>query len=512
MVKIYAFIQMFNESITGNLERCLNNCKQWADDIIIYDDKSTDDSVQLAKKYTNNIILGNTNEWTKETFHKQTLLNYIHKMDVKPDWLLWVDCDEIIDKSFITNAKIFCKDNLISNVDAYSFQQINLWRGETHYRTDGMLYGENFLDAGWFVRLWKYNTELQMNTIVGPDQRLYPSNIKNIQPAPFKIIHYGFSNYKKTMKHIGVNNSTKQQLIDTASGNIYVKLLKEGNKWADAYVLNGKGIPNMFLNEENLSVCKCPVNWFPTENIPQDNIYVEPKRLLNEHLITYDNILTNVVFLGNCQMKIIAKYCEYYLKEKCTYFNIVIDLSKQSNKVDYNLQNADIIITQPFYPGNYYSMEQINKLKNSKCKLIKTHCIYYDGYFPQNNIKEYEKCEQNNQLTEQISNLSKQSLLNLFDRENGNKNYINVDIPLYDYFKKNYKNKRLMLRHNHPTNSVMNQCAYLIYNKICKNEYYQNKQLIEYNIKFDNSREELNAPDTYEIIDEFTKKTLGLKF
>ena len=52
-MKVYAFIQMHNEASSGNLERCLNNCIRWADKIIIYDDKSTDDSVELAKNIQN---------------------------------------------------------------------------------------------------------------------------------------------------------------------------------------------------------------------------------------------------------------------------------------------------------------------------------------------------------------------------------------------------------------------------------------------------------------------------
>ena len=69
--------------LQANLYRCLENCKEWASEIIIYDDKSTDDSVKLAKKYTKHIILGEKNEWTKETFHKQKILNYIHNMSEK---------------------------------------------------------------------------------------------------------------------------------------------------------------------------------------------------------------------------------------------------------------------------------------------------------------------------------------------------------------------------------------------------------------------------------------------
>ena len=175
---------MYNEETTGHLKRCLDNCSQWADEIIIYDDKSTDNSVELAKKYTEHIILGNKNEWLKETFHKETLLKYIHNMNKTPDWILWVDCDEIVDRYTIKNIKTFCSNNIDTNIDAYSFQQINLWRGEQYYRTDGVLYGDNPNGCGWFVRLWKYNPDMTMKQIIGADQRLYPITIKNIQPNP----------------------------------------------------------------------------------------------------------------------------------------------------------------------------------------------------------------------------------------------------------------------------------------------------------------------------------------
>nr|QBK91643.1 MAG: glycosyl transferase family 2 [Pithovirus LCPAC302] len=289
-MKVYAFIQMYNEESSGHLERCLNNCKRWSDKIIIYDDKSTDNSVELAKKYTEHIILGEKNEWVKETFHKETMLQYIHEMEEKPDWILWIDCDEIVDRNCIYNLNKFCKKNNDKDIDGFSFQQINLWRGERYYRTDGPLYGTDPRGAGWFVRLWKYTSDMTMKKIIGPDQRLYPITVKNIKYCDFKIIHYGFSNYKNLMKHIGVINSNKQDLIDTASGERYVKLANEGIEWAKNYVLNGKGIPNMFLNESKLTVEKTPDDWFPEENIPKIK-YERPTAFPISELIPYNQIM-----------------------------------------------------------------------------------------------------------------------------------------------------------------------------------------------------------------------------
>ena len=291
-MKIYAFIQMYNEKITGNLERCLKNCKKWADEIIIYDDKSTDDSVEYAKQFTKHIILGDKNEWLKETFHKEIMLKYIHNMEIKPDWILWIDCDEILNNDGIINLKKFCAEEFYKNIDAYKFQQINLWRGENYYRTDGLLYnsdGYNKCSIGWFVRLWKYNINLSMITDVGLDLRLYPQNIQIIEPCNFKIIHYGFSDYKKLMKHIGVHLHTKKDLIETANGEIYVRLANEGYEWAKSYVVNGKGLSNMFLNESNLTVEKVPLEWFPEENIPKFEC-LKPKAFPIENLIPYNEL------------------------------------------------------------------------------------------------------------------------------------------------------------------------------------------------------------------------------
>uniref|UniRef100_A0A6C0E248 Glycosyltransferase 2-like domain-containing protein n=1 Tax=viral metagenome TaxID=1070528 RepID=A0A6C0E248_9ZZZZ len=517
-MKIYAFIQVYNEAITGNLERCLNNCKQWASDIIIYDDKSTDNSVEIAKKFTNHVILGEKNEWTKETFHKQTMLEYIHKMDVKPDWILWIDSDEIVDRKCINELTEFCKTNMDSSIDAFSFQQINLWRGERYYRTDGLLYGDNYKGPGcpgWFVRLWKYHLNMRMNTLVGPDHILFPITIQNIQPCEFKIIHYGFSNYKQLMKHICVHSYTKQELIETANGDIYVKLANNGAEWAKTYVVNGKGVPNMFLNEEQLTVKVCPDTWFPQENIPSVYInYEEPKPFPIKELIIYDDIKTNILFMGNCQVTVIYRYCSYYLKTKIEYLNIVYDLKERTDRVDYLIKNADIIVTQPFY-GNqwYYCHNKIQDLKKPSCYMLTIHSLYYDGYFPYCNISNYNDLPQDDNLCDTIIDNSNKSFNELHKRENGEGEYVKIDIPICHFIKDNYKKTRLFLRRNHPSNYLLNFYAYSIYNKIIEEvNYYKNKPITEYNTIFDTSREMLNSKETYEHIDMITYKTLELTF
>ena len=316
------------------------------------------------------------------------------------------------------------------------------------------------------------------------------------------------------MKHIGVHLSDKQQLIDTASGDIYVKLVNEGHEWAKTYVYeNGKGIPNMFINEEQLTVKKCPIEWFPLKNIP-GNFYLESKPFLITELKVYNDVKEYILFLGNCQISVIKKYCSHYLNKKIEYLNIVHHLKNQSPRVDYLIKNADIIITQPFYQGLwYYDNNKINELRDKNSYLLYVHCLYYDGYFPYQNINNYENLEKNDDLKNKIIKNSEISFKKLYERENGLNNYIKIDIPIHNFIMENYKKKRLFLRENHPPNFLLNHYAYLIYQKIWNdNKYFQSNKLNIYNENFDKLPNELNRPETYLYIDEFTCNSLGLGF
>ena len=261
-MKIVAFIQMYNEASKGNLERCLNNCKQWADDIVIYDDASTDNSVEVASKYTKYIIKGVVNNFRKELEHKQQLLEYALTLD--PDWIMWIDCDEILDRAGTTGGlRKMAEQGLRLDIDAFSFHETNLWRSQTYYRVDALF------DKGWFVRLWKVKPEMAFFVEPGLHKVLFPKTIdKNkIIKSKIRVIHYGFSDYKKTLVHIGATE-------------------KEGwNK--DTFTKLAPA--NWILNETECECYKVLKNWFPVENIPEDG-WKEPKPRTIKSLKSYDEL------------------------------------------------------------------------------------------------------------------------------------------------------------------------------------------------------------------------------
>jgi glycosyltransferase involved in cell wall biosynthesis len=248
---------MYNEVEKGNLVRCLNNCKKWADDIFIYDDASTDNSVEVAKQYTNKIIYGEKNNIYQELSHKQQLLEFA--LQYNPDWIMWIDCDEILDRT-ATNGGLrsLCYLGDIQKIDAFQFHEVNLWRGESYARLD------TFMNIGWFVRLWKVTPNIRFDVIDGVHKRLYPITIEKAEKVTMQVIHYGFCNYKNMMVKIGAHLFNKKQLIENASTN-----------W--------------ILNESNLRCYKVPLEWFPKENIPEKESE-EPKPINLDNLKTYGEL------------------------------------------------------------------------------------------------------------------------------------------------------------------------------------------------------------------------------
>lgn len=82
---ISVIIIVKNEEL--NIERCLESVK-WADEIIVLDSGSTDQTVKLAQKYTNKIFL---TDWPGYGIQKQRALSY-----ASYDWVLSIDADEVV--------------------------------------------------------------------------------------------------------------------------------------------------------------------------------------------------------------------------------------------------------------------------------------------------------------------------------------------------------------------------------------------------------------------------------
>ena len=87
------------------LDACLNHHKNFVDELFIYDDQSTDNSVDIALKYTSNVIVRNSKDSSFIENESQFRSNAWREMSKyfslrdQDDWILCLDADEF----FISN-------------------------------------------------------------------------------------------------------------------------------------------------------------------------------------------------------------------------------------------------------------------------------------------------------------------------------------------------------------------------------------------------------------------------
>jgi len=118
------------------------------------------------------------------------------KKEINPDWFLWIDCDEILDRRGVNNIKKAIEIMESRNKTSASFHQLNLWRGHNWQRLDG------HFNSSWFLRLWKNKPDMRFDTSRGCHKRMHPLSIGNEDcQLNFRIIHYGFSDYNQIPDH-----------------------------------------------------------------------------------------------------------------------------------------------------------------------------------------------------------------------------------------------------------------------------------------------------------------------
>ncbi|NCS97953.1 MAG: glycosyltransferase family 2 protein [Candidatus Pacebacteria bacterium] len=130
-------LAIYNEE--QNLARCLDSVKLIADEIVVVDGSSTDNSVEIAKKYTKKII-ETTN---KSNFH----INKQMAMDAATgDIVLQLDADEVVDDdlaNYIKQLKNDIKEGTTPTDSAWWIPRKNLFLGS--YLTKGGQYPDSVI-------------------------------------------------------------------------------------------------------------------------------------------------------------------------------------------------------------------------------------------------------------------------------------------------------------------------------------------------------------------------------
>ena len=116
------------------LKTVLEHALKYVDKVIIIDDASTDNTVEVCENILKNtphkIIKNKVSLFHKE--HKLRTLQWNETLKMKPDWILFLDADDIFEDIMKFKSK-----ELTSNpdVDVYKFRYFDMWN-ENEYRED----------------------------------------------------------------------------------------------------------------------------------------------------------------------------------------------------------------------------------------------------------------------------------------------------------------------------------------------------------------------------------------
>lgn len=117
------------------IEACLRTVT-WADEILILDNGATPKTLQIARKFTKNIIKDNTKDFASR--------HNLAKDLAKGNWILYVDADERISKSLAGEIRETVKDPKYA---AYQLPRIHYFLGKE------AIYGDYYPD--FVTRLFK---------------------------------------------------------------------------------------------------------------------------------------------------------------------------------------------------------------------------------------------------------------------------------------------------------------------------------------------------------------------
>jgi GT2 family glycosyltransferase len=248
---ITALLQIYNEKQSGHLERFLKWNNSLYDNLVVLDDKSTDDSVEFIKPHASLLIENTMNSFRSELRNKGLLLDSAKEAFPETDWFLWLDADELLLEDRSSIDSLLAKTSS-ADFDGIELPLVNLWRSEYFYRNDS---GFNEVKN---VRFWRNTADLNFSKKSGLHNLLHPLGIKKVlEMDGLKVLHFGFSSALLIANKFSIYRENGQR------GRNLLRLIDETNLQVENVELQkfslGSRFKNYYQNNRNIN--------FPNEKV-----------------------------------------------------------------------------------------------------------------------------------------------------------------------------------------------------------------------------------------------------
>jgi len=277
------------------LANCLNSVKDIADEIIIVDTGSTDNTINIAKKFNAKIISFN---WVNDfSAARNESLKHATK-----DWILVLDADETIANSDLKKIKELTKTN---NQIGYSFIQRSYTDNSSSPKWISSKdddYEESKRYAGWIqtklIRLFPKGTlfrnpvhETVVESIKERGAKIIPSNIpihhygkikKNVKEKTEKYFELGKKKETekddaKTLYEVGVQ---ALNLMDyTKAIHSFVKSIQKNNFFLPSYLNLGSALIRVKKYDDAAEVLSDAIKLSPNNSDLHNNLGVVYEKL-----------------------------------------------------------------------------------------------------------------------------------------------------------------------------------------------------------------------------------------
>lgn len=269
--RIVAIVQIYNEIEKGNLERFLQYVLPEVDDLVVYDDASTDGSYERALRVTPHVLRGAENNFAAESSHKKKLLDYARKLN--PDFILWIDADEVLTYGARAALQRECARCVTENLDGIQLHEWNLWRSRAWRRVDSEY------DDGWFTRLWRVTPQLGYpETLAGLHHNPVPPMVQRVARATeVAMIHYGFATEKAIAEKYLTYRDHGQwgYHLDRLINETQLKLVTVPSEFFPADLRVSEAAPTALSHADSFRMLERYKNYPPApSSLPDVKIYV----------------------------------------------------------------------------------------------------------------------------------------------------------------------------------------------------------------------------------------------